>query len=330
MSEHDVRPSPLASLFVIGVGSLWGLYWLPLRQLDRVAEAGPWVTLAVVLIGSLVLAPLAWAGRSRLAASSWKSLASLALGGASFVLYSNGLLYGNVAVVILLFYLTPVWSTLIVRFGLGWPVSQARIAAIVSGLTGIVLVLKGSHPGLPVPKTLGDLFGLSSGLLWSVASTGIHLHSRAGAAETTFVFCAGGTAMAAVLAVVLSPELPGFPSGQALPALAWLFMLGCGWWGASLTGFMWATRRLEPARVGILLMSEVVVGAVSAAILAAESFGLLMTLGACLVVAAGGLETLSQYPGRALHGPGLMRLHASEGQVQGPDNSKQKRGKSKR
>jgi len=299
MSKQNLRPSPLASLFVVSVGSLWGLYWLPLRRLDAVIAAGPWTTLVVVLIGSLALAPFAWSGRSRLRASSALSLASLALGGASFVLYSNGLLYGQVAVVILLFYLTPVWSTLIVRFWLGWAVAPARLWAIAFGLIGIVLVLQGNHPGLPVPKTLGDFFGLSSGLLWSLAATGIHLHSRAGAAESTFVFCAGGTAMAGFLALILPAGMPEMPLGHLTQALAWILILGGGWWGASLTGFMWATRRLEPARAGILLMSEVVVGSVSAAILAAEPFGLLMALGACLVVGAGGLEALSQFPGHA-------------------------------
>jgi drug/metabolite transporter (DMT)-like permease len=299
MSEQELRPSLPASLFVVSVGSLWGLYWLPLRELEAVARAGPWTTLAVVLIGCLTLAPFAWLGRSRLRGSRTVSLASLALGGASFVLYSNGLLYGQVAVVILFFYLTPVWSTLIVRFWLGWPVAPARLWAIAFGLIGIVLVLQGSHPGLPVPKTLGDLLGLSSGLLWSIAATGIHLHSRAGAAESTFVFCTGGTIMAGFLALVLPGEMPEIPVGQLTHALAWVLILGVGWWGASLTGFMWATRRLEPARVGILLMSEVVVGSVSAAILAAEPFGLLMTLGAFLVVSAGGLEALSQVFGQA-------------------------------
>lgn len=294
MTNQDLRASPLISIFVLAIGSLWGLYWLPLRQLDAVAQAGPWATLAVVLVGCLVLAPFAWSGRSRLAASNRTSIVSLALGGASFVLYSNGLLYGHVAVVILLFYLTPVWSTLIVRFWLGWPVARARGAAIAFGLIGIVLVLQGSHSGFPVPQTLGDLFGLSSGLLWSIASTGIHLHSRARAGETTFVFCAGATVMAAVLAFLLSPELPEYPAEQGIQALGWILVLGGGWWGASLSGFMWATRRLEPARVGILLMSEVVVGALSAAILAAEPFGAIMALGAILVVTAGALETLSQ------------------------------------
>ncbi|HKJ71013.1 MAG TPA: DMT family transporter [Gammaproteobacteria bacterium] len=293
----------LASLTVVAVGALWGIYWVPLRQLEAVSAAGPWATLAAVLLGGLCLAPFGWAGRSRLATANNRALASVALGGASFVLYSNGLLYGRVAVVILLFYLTPVWSTLIARFWLGWPVSWWRYAAIVCGLAGIALVLRGSHGGLPLPHTLGDFLGLASGLLWAIASTGIHVHVRTRPAETNFVFLAGAIVMAAVLALVLgAADPPRIPVGQLGEALFWTLGIGGLWWGLSLVGFLWATREMEPARVGILLMGEVIVGAVSAALFAGEPFGLPMGLGSALVVAAGFLETLpDRKAGRAAY-----------------------------
>ncbi|MCF8106693.1 MAG: DMT family transporter [Desulfohalobiaceae bacterium] len=287
-------PAPLAAVFVVLVGGVWGLYWFPLRKLEALAAAGPWTTLAVVLTGCLCLAPFAWSGRYRLAASSNRALASIALGGASFVLYSDGLLYGQVAVVILFFYLTPVWSTLIVRFWLKWPVSAWRYAAIASGLLGIALVLRDSHPGgLPLPKTLGDLLGLASGLLWSIASTGMFVHSRTRPAETNFVFCAGAAAMAAVLAVVLGPLPKAVPARDFLAVSGWTLLLGGFCWALSLTAFMWVTRILEPARIGILLMSEVIVGAVSAALFTDEPFSPIMAAGAVLVIAAGFLESMS-------------------------------------
>jgi drug/metabolite transporter (DMT)-like permease len=62
------------------------------------------------------------------------------------------------------------------------------------------------------------------------------------------------------------------------------------WWGLSVASLMWATVRLEPARVGILLMTEVVVGAASAAILAAEHLSPLEIAGGALVLCAGILE----------------------------------------
>lgn len=57
---------PYASLIVVTVGSLWGLYWLPLRELNDVAVAGPWATFAIALVAAVVMAPAGWLRRARL------------------------------------------------------------------------------------------------------------------------------------------------------------------------------------------------------------------------------------------------------------------------
>ena len=66
-----------------------------------------------------------------------------------------------------------------------------------------------------------------------------------------------------------------------------------------MVGLMWATVRLEPARVGILLMSEVILGAGSAALLAGEHLHPLEIAGGALVILAGALEV---WPTGARHG----------------------------
>lgn len=53
---------------------------------------------------------------------------------------------------------------------------------------------------------------------------------------------------------------------------------------------VWAAARLEPARVGILLMSEVLVGVIAAALFAGERLGELEAVGGALVVAAAVME----------------------------------------
>ena len=284
-----------ATLLIVVVGALWGLYWMPLRRLDALATAGPWATVVVLLVAVAVLAPAAWAGRQRLLAAPPRALLSVAAGGAAFVLYSNGLLYGQVAVVILLFYLTPVWSTLIARFWLRRPVPGWRLGAIVVGLVGIGFVLRGGHGGLPLPHQPGDWLGLASGLLWAIASTGIHGHSRTRPAETNFVFCAGGLLGALALAPMLAgAAAPALAPGAWPAALTWTLVIGIGWWAMSLTAFVAATQVVEPARVGILLMSEVIVGALSAAAFSAEPFGPLMAFGTLLVIGAGVLESMPE------------------------------------
>jgi drug/metabolite transporter (DMT)-like permease len=284
---HAVSGIHVAALMI---PALWGLYWVPLRALDSVAASGPWATLAAVAVALVVTAPSAWRERARIRATHRGALVSTLLGGVSFVLYSNGILYGHVATVILLFYLTPIWSLLLTRIWFGWPASGWRYAAIAMGLGGIMLVLAGGEGGVPLPTGMGDWFGLLSGLLWAVSSTGLRTSVRTGGAATNFVFCAGGALGALVIAAALGGAPPPVPAGAWLEAAAWLALLGVGWWGISLAVFMWAAQRIDPTRLGILMMTEAIVGTLSAALFTSEPFGWQIGAGAVLVVGAAVLE----------------------------------------
>ncbi len=283
------RHTALASLIVIVTGTLWGLYWLPVRRLAELALPGAWGTLAIVAAAALLLAPVAIARRDRLGRADPLALGAVALGGVAFVLYSVGFVYGRVAIIILLFFLTPVWSTLIGRFLMGWSVPRLRLAAIAVGLVGLAVML-GADGAVPVPRGAGEWLALLSGLLWSVATTGMRARPGLAPPEAAFVFAAGATLGALALAPMLEPWPSGLPVAALGPVLGWATLAGGLWWGLSMAGLMWATPRLDPARVGILLMSEVLVGAVSAALIAGEALGPLEIVGGILVLVAGLLE----------------------------------------
>ena len=123
-------------MIVVGFGMLWGFYWLPLRQIDALGLTGPWGTVAIMVVAVVVLAPWGWRGRRALRASHPLAIASLVLGGCSLMFYSLGLLYGRVAIIVILFYLTPIWSTLIGRYLMGWPITRGRVLALLAGITG--------------------------------------------------------------------------------------------------------------------------------------------------------------------------------------------------
>jgi drug/metabolite transporter (DMT)-like permease len=202
-----------------------------------------------------------------------------------------------------------VWSTLLARFVMGWPIPRLRLLAIATGVGGLALVL-GADGGVPLPRGLGDWLGLVSGLLWAVATLVIRTQPATPSRLSAFVFALGACAGAAALAPLLEPW-PALAAAQLAPAFAWALGGGALWWGLSIAGLMWAAARLEPARVGILLMAEVLVGVVSAALIAGERLGPLELTGAALVVAAGVLEVwpLRTPPGAA---PAQQRAAAGD------------------
>lgn len=295
MTRIAAHSTLLASVIVVVTGALWGFYWLPVRSLEALGLPGAWGTLAITLAAVVLLAPAAVA-TGRLSHRDPVALISIALGGAAFALYSIGFVYGRVAIIILLYFLTPVWSTLIARFVLGWRTTRLRIAAIFTGLAGLAVMLSADGQ-IPVPQGIGEWMALLAGILWSVGTTGIRTRSELPMVQAALVFACGAAITSAVLAPVLEPW-PGLAvlTASSGRALGLAFLAGGLWWGLSMIGLMWATVRLEPARVGILLMTEVLVGAVSAAVIAQEHLSTPELVGGALVLCAALLEV---WPTRA-------------------------------
>jgi drug/metabolite transporter (DMT)-like permease len=279
----------LATAIVAFTGALWGLYWVPVRSLGEMGLPGAWGTVAITAAAALLLSPLAVLRRGQFARSERTALASIALGGAAFALYSIAFIYGRVAIVILLYFLTPVWSTLIGRYVMGWQTSRLRVLAILVGLLGLSIMLS-ADAELPLPRGAGEWMALVAGLLWSVGTTGMRAKSDLDPGPAAFVFAIGAAVTALALTPFLEPLQSGPHGGSFAAPLGLALATGAVWWGLSTASLMWAAVRLEPARVGILLMTEVVVGAVSAAVLAAEQLAPLEIVGGALVLCAGVLE----------------------------------------
>ena len=121
-------------------------------------------------------------------------------------------------------------------------------------------------------------------------------HNTLGPGEGSFLFAIGALVTAVLLAPFLSPW-PGLPSMETGWRVAgWILAAAILWWSASLALVVWAAGHLPPARLGILMMSEVLVGVFSAALFANESLAWLQGLGAALVITAAILEVM---PARA-------------------------------
>lgn len=283
---NHARNSQIATLIVICTGVLWGLYWVPVRQLTEIGLPGAWGTFAITMAAVVLLLPAAMRDHHRILNTHPIALFAILLGGCAFALYSIGFVYGRVAIIVLLFFLSPVWSTLIGRYIMGWHTPRMRIAAIGTGLLGLGIMLSADGT-LPFPRNTGEWMGLISGILWSISTTGMKAKSTLPPGAAAFVFALGATIISLILAPFLEPiptiAKPGQTAGLA-------FAAGGLWWGVMMVGLMWATVRLEPARVGILLMSEVIIGAASAAIWAGEHLNTTEILGGAFVLLAGVLE----------------------------------------
>ena len=275
-----------------GVAALWGVFWIPVRALDAGGLGPTWSTFLYFTLATLAFTPIAYLRRRRfVAAGSDQWLSGLVLGSA-FVLYFVSLAWTEVARSLLLFYMTPVWATVMARVLLRERFTAARFSSLALGLTGLLVIL-GLEGGLPTPRNAGDWAALLSGFLFAYGTLRLYRSPSVAPFESVYTYLVGGSAAAFVLLLL---TLRSEPAPSFAPSIVAVLLITIALTLPTMFVMLWGAGRLPPARVGLLLMAEAVAGIATAAIWAGEPFGLREALGTLLILGAGAVEVLARPP----------------------------------
>src|SRR5438034_655335 len=117
------------------------------------------------------------------------------------VLYSLAVLNTNVIRAMMLFYLSPVWSTLLERVVMKQPITALRWTGIAIAFAGMLVIFHGES-WLPFPQNGGDWAALAAGFGWSVSTVLLRLGQRHRAVDLmvqNFLW----SALAMILVVIL-------------------------------------------------------------------------------------------------------------------------------
>ena len=278
------RLSPTAAILLST--PLWGTMWIPLRQiedLDLPGVGGTWLAYVICL---LVFLPMAIRRGRRIWQDGWPVYAAGLCLALTFAFYSEGLIRGEVARVLLLFYLTPVWSTLLGRFMLNEPITAGRLAALVLGLAGLFVIL-GGDAGLPLPRDAADWMGLGAGVTLAFAMVYINKSAGQPMGDRHFVmFLFLVPVFWAVTLIPGSRETVALATAGGTGGYAWIVAFSIVWIIPAIWLTLVGASRLDPGRVAIILLLEIVVGLASAAALTDEPFGPREILGGTLIMSA--------------------------------------------
>lgn len=287
-----MKTETLAKLACAYSGLVWGLFWIPVRALAEAGIAGLWAIAffyAVPFVLAVPLVLLRW--RPAVRGGLWLQILGF-VPALSLVLYSVSILYTDVVRATLLFYLTPLWSTLLARFILGEPITPLRWLAMGIAILGMLVIFR-ADAGIPLPEQPGDWIALASGFLWSVASILLRAGRDSDALDLLTQNFIWSAIIATALLLAFGPGLAGSPPlATYLAQLPWLVPAIVIVVVTGVYASMWGTPKLNPGLVGLLFMTEISVGAITAAIWSGDPFGCREVVGIVLISAAGMLESL--------------------------------------
>ena len=284
-----IRPRLVAPETAIAIsGAFWGLYWIPVRHLQAGGVGVVWFTLCLFASVLALLVPLLVRYPPARAAFTPRMLLTGLLTGGAFVLYTVSIVLTEVVAAILLFYMSPVWATVLGRVLLAERFTASRVVALVMGLGGLWVVL-GSESGVPLPRNPGDWCALAAGVMWALGTLRVHQDAATSSAAHAVSLFVGGALVIGVVALMQDMAGPPPPVTAASAAIV-LAMAAV----SLLTAWsiLWGARLLSPGRAGLLLMMEVITGLASAAVLAGEPFGMAQVFGSMLIAGAVVVEVL--------------------------------------
>jgi len=273
---------------------IWGIFWLPLRQLDAAGLHGAWVSFAINLVATAASLPL-------LAVKSIPKpritlrliLIGLALGG-GFVTYFTAFLLTAIVKVQVLFYTTPLWGTLFGIILLRERLSLHRCIAMVSCAAGLIVVLDDGSAGLPLPDNAGDWLALAGGITWSYGTTLLVVERDIAPAYQCFAMFVGGLAISLISVLILPLSTSGGPPDipTILNFLPELLVFSLVMFIPSNLFATWGARSLSPGFVGLLIPMEIIVGLLSVAAFSGEAIPSTQAMGAILIIAGSAIDAL--------------------------------------
>ena len=280
VSKQDNPLLPVLSLLFSA--TLWGLVWYPLRLLEGQGLTGLWS--AMISYGA-ILVVFSWVllrDRQSLAAN----IVPLVLMGLSAgwcnVAFIMAVLDGNVVRVLLLFYLSPFWAVCLGWFMLDERLDGKSLLVFAVAVTGAVIMLWNEAVGVPWPKDEADWLAVSSGFAFALSNVYVRRTQNVSVLLKSTASWSGVVIVAGIWIMVSQAGFPGVAGGVVLAAV----VLGlCGFLVMTLS-VLYGVTRMPVHRSAVILLFELVVGAVSALLLTDEVVLLREWIGGAMIVSA--------------------------------------------
>jgi drug/metabolite transporter (DMT)-like permease len=289
-SKDTLRFYPVFAM-LIGA-SLWGVIWYPMRLLEGGGLGGIWLTLT--LYGAALVVSLPRTARSIPEFTRSPGMLTLLMLAAGWtnIAFVEAVLEGNILRVLLLFYLSPLWATL-----MGWALLHERItrvgfASLVIAMSGALLMLWNPILGAPWPQGKADWMALTSGFAFALSNVVVRKVQNVSIAAKALLVWAGVVIVGVIMIVAFSLPIP-HPSGSIFAAAVALGVFGI----LLMTVLVqYGVTHMPVHRSAVIALVELVAGAVSQQLLTNEVVMMREWIGGLLIVVGAYLAARASSP----------------------------------
>ena len=278
------KTSCLAVTGLLTGALVWGLLWYPYRILEEAGVSGAPATLATYCV-ALLMAVAFFRRELRALRRIDPMLVAIGLtAGWTNLAYVLGMIHGQVMQVLLLFYLAPLWTLVFARIILKERAGAVGVLVVVLSLIGAAIMLWKSGVPVPIPRSFAEWLGLSSGVTFALSNVLIrrahHLDIRI---KAIAVF--GGVVLIALIVIPMDGASVAEPLRAGLPAIGLIVLLGVVIFATNLA-VQHGLTGVGANQAIVLLLSELIVAAVSSYFLAGEAMRWNQWLGGAMIVGA--------------------------------------------
>ena len=191
---------------------------------------------------------------------------------------------GEVMRVMLLFYLSPLWTLLLAQFWLKERSGPWGISAIAMSLVGAFIMLWQPNAGLPMPQNRAEWMGLSSGIAFALANVLTRKSDELSLPAKCLAVWIGVVIVSSVYML-----LYGIPLllPQHVFISNWAMLSGVGLLLIALTmAVQYGVTHTPVTRASVIFLFEIVVAALTSYWLAHEAIQLRVWLGGSLIIVA--------------------------------------------
>lgn len=263
----------------------WGLVWYPYRLLEQAGVSGALSSFATYLLPLLAGIVIFRRQLGGIAEHRGMLLAIGLTSGWTNLAYVLAILHGEVMRVLLLFYLSPLWTVILSRLLLGERPNFHGYLVMGMAFSGAAVMLWQPSLGVPLPANDAEWLALSAGLMFA-ASNVLSRRGREIPVDLKSLGVWAGVSLLSLLALLAYPGQAAVPGG--LTANGWGMLAGIGVLIFLVTVTVQFGLSHTPANQAIVIfLFELVVAAISSYFLAAESLNLREWAGGAMIVAAG-------------------------------------------